>query len=102
MYAIPNGGKRERKQNKKGQWYCPAGKALKDEGAKKGVPDICLPVPRKGWHGLYAEAKVGKNKCTPEQEGFISFLKKNDYYVFVFYDVEFAIGNIVRYLKLEK
>jgi hypothetical protein len=47
LYAIPNGGLRSR---------ATAGK-LKAEGVKAGVPDICLPVPSRGHHGLYLELK---------------------------------------------
>lgn len=35
MYAIPNGGKRDAK----------TAAMLKGEGVRKGVPDVCLPVP---------------------------------------------------------
>lgn len=47
MYAIPNGGGRSMSQ----------GSALKAEGVKKGVADICWPVPRGEFAGLYIEMK---------------------------------------------
>lgn len=47
MYHIPNGGARSK---------ATAGR-LKAEGVKAGVPDICLPVSRDGYHGLYIELK---------------------------------------------
>lgn len=48
LFAIPNGGKRS-----------PVTAAmLKAEGVKAGVPDLCLPVARKGFHGLYIELKA--------------------------------------------
>jgi len=50
MHAIPNGGKRDIRVALK----------LKEEGVKAGVPDICLPVPRSGKHGLYIELKRRK------------------------------------------
>lgn len=47
MYAIPNGGGRSKAE---------AGR-LKAEGVKPGMPDLCLPVPRKGCAALYIEIK---------------------------------------------
>ena len=43
MYHIPNGGSRNK--------YEAAN--LKLQGVKAGVPDICLPVARGKFHGLY-------------------------------------------------
>ena len=57
MFAIPNGGHRH-----------PATAAkLKAEGVKAGVPDLCLPVARGEYHGLWIELKAGRNKPTPPQ-----------------------------------
>lgn len=50
LYAIPNGGKRDRV----------TGARLKATGVKAGVPDMCLPVARGGYHGLYIELKRKK------------------------------------------
>lgn len=47
MFAIPNGGLRDK---------ITAGN-LKREGVKAGVPDIFLPIPRGGYHGLFVEMK---------------------------------------------
>lgn len=57
MFAIPNGGQR----------HIAVAAKLKAEGVKAGVPDICLPVPRKGFGALYIELKAGKNKPTQAQ-----------------------------------
>lgn len=54
LYAIPNGGARSR---------ATAGK-LKAEGVRSGVPDLCLPVPRGDFHGLYIEMKRSKGGFT--------------------------------------
>jgi len=50
MFAIPNGGQR----------HPAVAKKLKAEGVKRGVPDVCLPVSRHGFHGLYIELKRPK------------------------------------------
>lgn len=47
LYHIPNGGKRGKREAAK----------LKRMGVKAGVPDLCLPVARGGFHGLYVEMK---------------------------------------------
>ena len=47
MYAIPNGGYRHLK----------TAINLKRTGVKAGVPDICLPVKRGTYNGLYVEMK---------------------------------------------
>jgi len=60
LHAIPNGGKRHKKVAIK----------LKAQGLKSGVLDIFLPKARQGFHGLYIEMKVGKNKLTANQADF--------------------------------
>jgi hypothetical protein len=57
LYAIPNGGRRNPREAAR----------LKQAGLKPGVSDICLPVARGGYNGLWIELKTGKNTLTPEQ-----------------------------------
>lgn len=47
LHHIPNGGSRHPAEAKR----------LKAQGVKPGVPDLCLPVARGGYHGLYIELK---------------------------------------------
>jgi hypothetical protein len=47
FYHIPNGGYRRFEEAVK----------LKNMGVAAGVPDICIPIARKGYHGLYIELK---------------------------------------------
>ena len=47
LHAIPNGGKRLKSEAAR----------LQAMGVKPGVPDLCLPVPRGKYHGLYIELK---------------------------------------------
>ena len=70
LYHIPNGGKRDAR----------TAIILKREGVKAGIPDICLPVSRKGYHGLYIELKVGKNKPTEKQKKWIEILNQQGYF----------------------
>lgn len=50
LYHVANEGKRTN------------GALLKMAGLKTGVPDLCLPVARMGFHGLYIEMKFGKKQ----------------------------------------
>ena len=89
-FAIPNGGERNK---------IVAGN-LKAEGVKAGVLDIFLPVSRGGFHGLFLEMKVGKNRTTPEQKEFQTAVEIQGYATLVCYSwVEAALG-IERYLNL--
>lgn len=89
MYHIPNGGKRDKGTAKR----------LKAEGVKSGVPDICLPVARSNYHGLYIELKVNKNKPTETQERWLTNLSKQDYHTAVCYGWEEASKTILKYLE---
>lgn len=67
MYHIPNEGKRS----------VVRGAQMKAEGLRKGVPDICLPVSRHGFHALYIELKRRKGgRLTEEQRGWIDALNR--------------------------
>lgn len=88
LYHIPNGGARS-----KGT----AGR-LKAEGVKSGVPDICLPVAKGKYHGLYVEMKVGKNKPTANQVKWIESLLSEGYQAKVCYGWQEAVRVIEDYL----
>jgi hypothetical protein len=71
FYHVPNGGTR------------PIGEAMKFKriGVKAGVPDICIPIPRKGYHGAYIELKrVSGGISTESQKRWIKFLSGQGYY----------------------
>lgn len=69
---------------------------------KAGVPDLCLPVARGAFNGLYIEMKYGKNKTSPLQDGWIENLRKQHYAVFVCYGWQQAAEVIKKYLNLEE
>lgn len=92
LYHIPNGGSRN-----------PAEAAhLKKQGVKAGVPDLCLPVARGRYHGLYIELKYGKNTPSDDQEKWMLALSKQGYAVKVCYGWEQARKSIMKYLEMEK
>lgn len=67
MYHITNEGKRSAQ----------FGAQLRREGLKRGVPDICLPVPRGGYGALYIELKrIRDGVMTGEQKRWKDGLNK--------------------------
>jgi hypothetical protein len=92
LYAIPNGGKRD----------MAVAVALKAEGVKSGVPDLCLPVPRGGWHGLYVEMKKAdhSNGPSPAQAAWVERLQVEGYFCVVAYGAGHAINAITQYLEM--
>lgn len=89
MYAVPNGGYRNPKE----------AAHLKAQGVKAGVADICLPLPRGKYHGLYIELKVGKNKPTEKQVEFLTAVSHAGYAAVVCYGAADAIDVISQYLR---
>ena len=92
LFHIPNGGSRHPQEAAN----------LKKQGVKAGVPDLCLPVPRGVFHGLYIEMKAGKNKPTAFQAEWIKKLRGQGYQAEVCYGWEAAAQLIEQYLKLER
>lgn len=90
LYAIPNGGHRSKAS---------AGKA-KAEGVKNGVPDLHLPVSRKGYLTLYIEMKTKYNGCTREQDAWHDALEEEGHMVRVCYGCEAAKVVLLDYLGL--
>ena len=94
LFAVPNGG------------YRPMTTAaqLKAEGVKAGVPDVCLPVARGRFHGLWLELKRAdhSNHATQLQEEWITRLRHYGHMVVVAYGAQEAIDAIQNYLKQEE
>lgn len=91
VFHIPNGGSRNK--------YEAAN--LKEQGVSAGVPDLCFPVARNGFHGLYIEMKAGKNKTTPAQEKWLELLNDNGYQAVVCRGFDEAKTVIDRYFSDE-
>ena len=91
LFAIPNGGKRNVVTAKK----------LKAEGVKAGVPDLCLPVARGGYHSLYIELKAGRGSVSDAQSAWHVRLREEGHAVRVAYGWEAARDAILRYLAGE-
>ena len=89
LFHPPNGGWRHKATARR----------LKAMGAKAGVPDLFLPVPRGSSHGLWIEMKYGKNKPTKSQQWWIDELMLLGYWVEVCYSCEEAKRVILQYLE---
>lgn len=94
LFAIPNFAGRL------GSATARHGARLKKEGRKAGVPDVCLPVPRGGYHALYVELKAGANRPTPAQRAWLEALREHGNAAHVCTGWEAARDRIVEYLAL--
>lgn len=90
LHHIPNGGTRSKSE---------AGR-FRAEGVKAGVPDICLPVARGGYHGLYIEMKRRKGgRLSADQAEWIEALMREGYVAAVCRGWQEAQALIERYLQ---
>lgn len=90
MYHVGNGGSRHHLEAIN----------LKRQGVKSGVPDICLPFPHGGFHGLYIEMKrLDGGRKTKEQKDYIQYLSDIGYKAVFCNGFEEAINEIKEYLK---
>jgi hypothetical protein len=110
IYANPMGELRDQKQDKNGNWYSPAGKRLKAEGAKSGSPDLFLPVvvhrihhefQDQKWPGLYIEIKINEDDLSPPQRWWRKRLMEQGYCYYVARDLQVTLGYILAYLRGE-
>ncbi len=88
LFHVPNGGHRD---------VAVAGK-LKGQGVKPGVPDLCLPVPRFGKHGLWIEMKTQDGQVRKPQKAWIVFLREAGYQVEVCRSFDDARAVLLSYL----
>lgn len=89
LYHVPNEGQRTRAN----------GGRMKAEGLKAGVPDICLPVARGGFHGLYIELKrIKGGKLSEAQADWLERLAGEGHYCTVCKGWDAAKQTITAYL----
>ena len=89
LFAIPNGGERN----------IAVASRLKAEGVKSGVPDLFLPVARRGFHGLFIEMKKLKGTIGPNQPKWEAHLKGAGYGHLYSYGWEQAASALQWYLE---
>lgn len=89
LHAVPNGDFRG--------WG--VGVKLKAEGVIPGVPDLCMPVARGGFHGFYMELKRKGGHVRPDQWEFMEALHEQGYFVRVTNHLGTALEIIQNYLE---
>lgn len=70
-------------------------------GMRSGVPDLCLPVPRGLFHGLYIEMKSIDGQPSPSQRDFLQFLGSVGYATAVCRSAPEARDKVLHYLNLK-
>lgn len=91
LFSIPNAGKRS--------WR--TANMMRTEGLRSGVPDLCLPVPRGKYHGLFIELKRSDGRprdVTAAQLDWLFALQNQGYRVQVCYGSGQAIELLTEYL----
>ena len=94
LFAIPNGVPLHGPE-KFGivQW-------LKQQGLKKGVPDLFLACAKGKWHGLFIEMKVAGAEPDADQELWLGRLMCEGYRVAVCHSFEEAKDTLLEYVDL--
>jgi len=69
LFHVPNGGRRDAAE----------AAHLKRQGVRAGVPDLCLPVARSGYHGLFIELKAEGGRPTEAQKKWLGRLRVQGY-----------------------
>lgn len=89
LFHIPNGGSRNIAEAAN----------LKRQGVKPGVPDLCLPVARGIYHGLFIEMKATKGRLMENQKTWLRKLNKEGYLAVVAWGFDEAVSIIEEYLN---
>lgn len=90
LFAVPNGANKSRASAAR----------FSAEGLRAGVPDLMLPIPRHGFHGLFIEMKRRKGgRLSREQADWLTFLCEQGYMAVVCCGADAAIETIRGYLK---
>ena len=89
LFAVPNGGTRNKIEAVN----------LKRQGVKPGVPDMFLPVARRGYHGLFIELKTETGRTSKNQDAWIADLNAQGYFCPVCHGFDSAVRVIEWYME---
>lgn len=92
MFAIANGGSRNVVEAVN----------LKAEGVTRGIPDLFMPYPSNGYHGLFIEMKTKKGVVSTEQADRLRQLQEDGYAAHVCRSFESAVEVIREYLGVSE
>ena len=73
----------------------------KAQGQKKGVADVFIPVPMRGYHGFWIELKIKPNRLTPDQVQFLEDQQDMGYKTAVAWSVDEMIEMTEQYLRVK-
>jgi len=90
LFAVPNGGRRDRV----------SGAKLKAEGVLPGVSDLILLIARGGYHGLLIEMKKPGGKQQPSQRDWQRDMTARGYRYIVCHSFDEFIDRVTDYLLL--
>ena len=68
-------------------------------GAKSGVPDLMLPIPAKGYHGLFIEMKTKTGRISESQKRWLKSLNELGYLAVIARGWEEARDILLQYLE---
>lgn len=92
LFAVPNGTRTSPGVARK----------MVAEGVKKGVPDVCLPIARGKYIGLWIEMKSPGSYPRPEQKHWLQSLKKQGHFTAICHSWEEAAQQIEIYLQMDE
>lgn len=87
-FAIPNGFL-DSKSKRIRAWQ---------EGVVSGVPDVFIPFPSKGFHGLFLEFKAPGGRVTKAQAEFLAYASSVGYKAQTVYSLKEALCALNDYL----
>lgn len=93
LFHCPNGGSRNKIEAHN----------LKMQGVRSGVPDICLPVPAGGYHGLFIELKRRSGgQVSDNQREWIKALRDQGYRAEICKGFDEAVSVLEEYIGIKK
>lgn len=75
-------------------------KKLYKSGLEEGMPDLMVPIPSNGYHGLFIEMKKKSGKLAKRQKAIMEWLEKMRYKAVTCHTTEDAIAQTKKYLNL--
>ncbi len=91
IFAVPNAARRSPQL---------AAMMLR-EGLKAGIPDIIVPIPKRGFHGAFIENKSANGKMSESQIRFRDFLISQGYAYKTTYSADEQIEFLEWFLGIE-